>query len=156
MHRTPIQHRIFIVGMWIKAFDGALEIIGGFMLLLIRPATLNHLTIVLTQHELVEDPHDLIATALRQAASQLSASAQLFGSIYLIVHGLIKVGVVAGVLRGLRWAYPVAIGFLGLFVAYQIYRLSYHYSPGLLLLTLFDMLMIVLIWREYTIARSAE
>ncbi|MBX0328400.1 DUF2127 domain-containing protein [Oscillochloris sp. ZM17-4] len=63
---------------------------------------------------------------------------------------MVKLGVVAGVLRGQRWAYPLAIGVLGAFIAYQVYRLSYAFSLGLLLLTLFDAVIIGLTWREYT------
>lgn len=141
-------HRLFAAGMWIKALDGALEMIGGLLLLVLSPAAIGRLVMALTQHELVEDPHDRVATALR-SAGHLSASAQLFGSVYLIAHGLIKIGVVAGVLRGYRWAYPIAIGFLGLFIAYQVYRLSYAFNAGLLALTLFDIGMVGLTWHEY-------
>jgi len=156
MHNTTTRHRIFIVSLWGKAIDGALEIAGGLILLLVSPAALNRLVIVLTQHELVEDPRDLVATALRAAMSQLSTSAQLFGSIYLIVHGLIKIGIVVGVLGGHRRAYSVAIAFLSLFIAYQLYRLSYRFSVGLSLLTVFDTLIVWLIWREYGIANAAH
>src|SRR5881398_1488030 len=69
MRRSLGLHQIFAVGMWIKGLDGVLEVIGGIMLLLISPAALNRLVIALTQHELVEDPHDRVATTLRQAAA---------------------------------------------------------------------------------------
>jgi uncharacterized membrane protein len=147
--RTNLLHRIFALGIWVKGIDGVLEIIGGAILLLTSNAALNQMVIALTQHELIEDPHDWIATAARQAAAQLSANTQLFGSVYLFVHGLAKVVLVVGLLRGQRWAYPVGIAFLSLFVAYQLYRLSYQFSPGLLLLTLFDGVIVGLIWREY-------
>jgi len=150
IRRTIVLHRLFEAGMWVKGLDGVLEIIGGFLLLLRSPVALNRLVIILTQHELVEDPHDRLANALRATAAQLSTSTQLFGSVYLIAHGLIKIGVVVGVLRGHRWAYPAAIVLLGLFIAYQLYRLSYDYTLGLLLLTVFDMVMVGLTWREYT------
>jgi uncharacterized membrane protein len=135
--------------MWVKAIDGVLEIIGGFLLLLISNAALNRLVATLTQHELVEDPHDWIANALRQAVAQLSTNTKLFGSVYLIAHGLTKIVLVAGVLRGKLWAYPAAIGFLCLFIVYQIYRASYQPSPGLVLLTLIDVVIVCLLWREY-------
>jgi uncharacterized membrane protein len=32
---------------------------------------------------------------------------------------------------------------------YQLYRLSYVYSPGLVLLTFFDSVMVALTWHEY-------
>ena len=146
--RERVLHRIFEVGIWIKGADGVLEIIGGVLLLLISPATLNQLVAVLTQHEVIEDPHDHIATALRQVVQQLSANTLLFGSGYLIVHGLIKLLLVVGLQREQRWAYPAAIGFLCVFIAYQLYRLSYHYTVGLLLLTLFDVAMVGLTWHE--------
>jgi uncharacterized membrane protein len=133
-----------------------LEIVGGAILLLTSNATLNQLVIVLTQHELVEDPHDLVANAARQAVAQLSVGTKVFGGVYLIAHGLAKVVLVVGLLRGRRWAYPVAIGFLSLFITYQLYRLSYQLSAGLLLLTLFDVLIVGLIWREYRVLQRAD
>jgi uncharacterized membrane protein len=154
MRRRLLLHRVFVVGLWGKALDGALELVGGVLLLLIPPARIHALVIALTQHELVEDPQDWLATALRHAAAQLSVGSQLFGAIYLLVHGLVKLVVVAGVLRGQRWAYPTAIGVLGLFIAYQAYRLSYAFSPGLLLLTLFDLAIVGLTWREYVSSRD--
>ena len=149
VRRENVLYRIFVLGIWVKAIDGVLEIAGGFLLLVFNPATLNQFVIGLTQHELVEDPHDVIATSLRHATAQLSANTQLFASIYLVVHGLMKVGLVAGLLRGKRCAYPAAIGFLAVFIAYQCYRLSYQYSVGLLLLTLFDGVIVGLTWHEY-------
>ena len=152
--RNPVQreiflYRVFALGIWVKGIDGVLEIVGGFLLLLISPVMLNQFVMTLTQHELVEDPHDLIATTLRHAAAQLSANTQVFASLYLVAHGLVKVVLVVGLLRGKRWAYPAAIGFLCLFIVYQLYRLTYHASVGLLLLTLFDVVIVGLTWHEY-------
>ncbi|KPV48580.1 hypothetical protein SE17_37320 [Kouleothrix aurantiaca] len=153
MAETPSSagflHRAFAASVWLKAFDGVLEMAGGLVLLLTGNRSLNRLVIALTQHELAEDPHDLLANALRHAAAQFSASAELFASIYLIAHGLIKLALAVALLRGKPWAYPAALGFLGLFILYQLYRLSYSYSLGLALLTAFDVLVVVLVWREY-------
>src|SRR5262249_49581828 len=54
-----------------------------------------------------------------------------------------------GATRGYRWPYPGAIAFLCLFILYQLYRLSYAYSPGLVLLTFFDSVVVALTWHEY-------
>jgi uncharacterized membrane protein len=153
--RTLSLHRLFAASMWLKGFDGALEIIGGLFLLLLSPDTLHSLVITLTQHELVEDPQDWVANALRATFAQMSGGSQAFGSAYLIAHGLLKIGVVICVLRGYRWAYPAVIGFLGLFIAYQLYRLSYAFSLGLLALTLFDLVIVGLTWREYRASARA-
>src|SRR3954466_1807386 len=71
-HLALLLHRIFRLGIWLKGFDGILEIIGGGLLLAPSPASLNRWIVALTQHELIEDPHDWIATSLRHTANQLS------------------------------------------------------------------------------------
>jgi uncharacterized membrane protein len=150
--RADLLHRLFAVGVWLKGVDGVLELAGGLALLTLRNAALSRLAIALTQHELAEDPRDLLANAIRQAAAQVSASTQLFGAIYLLAHGLVKLLVVVGLLRGERWAYPGAIAFLCLFIGYQLYRLSYSFSAGLALLTLFDIAIVALTYREYRLS----
>ncbi len=132
---------MFVVGVWIKGLDGLLEIAGGMLLLFVSGAAINRLIALLTQHELAEDPRDLIAGALRSAASYLTPHTRRFGSAYLISHG----------------PYPVAIVFLWVFIGYQSYRLSYHFSVALLGLTLLDVIIVYLTWREYgAVRRHAE
>src|SRR5262245_36197309 len=56
--REQALYRLFELGVWVKGIDGILEICGGVLLLLTSPAALNRLVMMLTQHELVEDPQD--------------------------------------------------------------------------------------------------
>ena len=63
--------------------------------------------------------------------------------MYLLTHGIAKIVLVVGVLRGQLWAYPWMIALLSVFIVYQVYRLSYRLSIGLLLLTLFDVFVVV-------------
>jgi len=44
--------RTFAVGIILKGLDGVLEVLGGLLLLVLSPATIDQLTRVLTQHEL--------------------------------------------------------------------------------------------------------
>ncbi len=148
---TRLLHRVLELGLIIKGFDAVLEMIGGFLLWFASSVTFDQWVISLTQHELVEDPQDKVALFLRQAAPQLSADAQLFGGTYLVIHGFAKVVLITGLLRGKLWAYPATFGFLSLFIAYQIYRLSYNFSIGLLMLTFFDVIFALLILREYLV-----
>jgi uncharacterized membrane protein len=78
----------------------------------------------------------------------------LYGAVYLLSHGLAKVVLVAFVLRGKLWAYPWLIGLLGAFIVYQVYRLTYRFSVGLVLLTGFDLFVAWLTWREYQAKRA--
>ncbi len=148
---TRFLHRLLELGLIIKGFDAVLEMIGGLLLWFASSVTFDQWVISLTQHELIEDPQDKVALFFRQAIPQLSVDAHLFGSAYLVIHGLAKVVLITSLLRGKLWAYPATFGFLTLFIIYQIYRLSYNFSTGLLMLTFFDAIFTLLILREYLI-----
>ena len=142
-------HRLFAASVLIKGVDGLLETIGGILFMFVSPKALNSLVISLTAHELSEDPDDWFATTLRHAVHNLSSETTLFVSVYLVAHGLIKVFLVASLLRKKLWAYPTALWFLGIFLLYQLYRFSYTQSLGLLALSTFDLFVASLVWLEY-------
>jgi uncharacterized membrane protein len=140
---------IFKVGIAFKGIDGVLELVGGLLLLAIPVSKIDAFTRLLTQHELKQDPNDFIAGHVQSFADSLTGSATLFASIYLLAHGLVKVVLVVEVLRGKLRAYPWMIGFLVAFVLYQLYEIATHFTIGLTLLTVFDLLIIWLTWHEY-------
>ena len=149
MDTSPqLLKRSLRVGLIIKAIDGVLQLCGSALLLVIKPGTLNRAVVLLTQHELSEDPEDVIAQFLLRSAHQLGA-AKMFGAWYLFSHGLIKLLLVAAVLRQALWAYPALVGFLLVGVTYQLYRYSYGHSLWLVLLSLYDALIAWLVWHEY-------
>src|SRR4029450_10938175 len=138
----------FEVGILLKGLDGVLEVVGGLLLLVVSPATIDRVVTSLAQHELSEAPHHFLATHLLRTAHGLTGPAVLFGAIYLLAHGLVKVILVTALLKNQRWAYPWTIGFLGVFIVYQLYRLSFHPSVGLTALTIFDAAIAWLTYRE--------
>ncbi|WP_336885239.1 DUF2127 domain-containing protein [Brevibacterium daeguense] len=138
----------------LKGLDGVLELLGGVLLLIVSPAEMSSLLLLLTQHELSEDPQDLVANALTRLADGLTVSATLFGAAYLLVHGLVKVVLVWAVLRNRLWAYPWMIGFLLIFITYQTYQLVLAFSWGLAALTAFDIFIVWLTWHEYRAHRA--
>ena len=73
--------RVFEIAILLKGLDGILETIGGLLLLLISPSTINRLVAALTQHELSEDPHDFMATHLLNTTHGLSQSALSFSAL---------------------------------------------------------------------------
>ncbi|MFF2028747.1 DUF2127 domain-containing protein [Arthrobacter sp. NPDC058192] len=141
--------RTFRVILILKGLDGILELVGGILLLVVSPQQIGAMARALTQHELSEDPHDLVANALVQATGHLSGSASLFGAVYLLLHGLVKVVLVWAVLQDKLWAYPWMIGFLLVFIVYQSYKILVSFSWGMVLLTAFDAFIVWLTWREY-------
>jgi uncharacterized membrane protein len=151
---TTLLDRTFRVSLILKGLDGVLEVIGGVMLLIISPRQIGSIARFLTQHELSEDPHDVIANSLLHLTSSLSVSASLFGAAYLFLHGLVKIVLVWAVLKDKLWAYPWMIGFLLVFIVYQSYQIAVGFSWSLTLLTVFDIFIVYLTWREYWIHRN--
>jgi len=144
-----IEHTLFLLSVWSKGVAGLVETIGGLLLLFIPQAGLNVLIIFLTAPELAEDPTDRIATLLQHMVQELAADTKLFASGYLIVHGVIKVFLVAGLLGRRLWSYPVSLWFLAVFIAYQAYRFFFTHSLSMIALTIVDLIVAFLIWREY-------
>lgn len=144
-----VIHDAFLVSVWIKGLVGLIQVMSGIALLLVTQAWLVALVTRFTTPELSEDPQDLIATFLRHGAAQWGTSTQLFAGIYLIIHGVIKVLLVAGLLRRKMWSYPASMWVLGAFIVYQCYRYTHTHSIWLLLLTALDVVVVLLIHHEY-------
>lgn len=144
-----IFHEAFVLSVLLKGLNAVLEAVGGAVLLLIPPMKLSHWLVLLTQHELSEDPNDFLFTKLVALAHHLTTNTQLFAAIYLLSHGVMKLVVIASLLMGKLWAYPAMIVMLFLFIVYQLWRYSYTYSAWLLWLTAFDIVLIFLTLVEY-------
>src|SRR5260370_36703909 len=143
-----IEDAFFLLSVWSKGIAGLLETIGGLLLLFIPHTRLNALVVFLTAPELAEDPTDRIATLLQRMVHELAADTKLFASGYLIVHGIIKVVLVTGLLRRRLWSYPVSLCFLPGFIASQAYRFFFTHSVWMIALTIVDLIVAFLIWRE--------
>jgi uncharacterized membrane protein len=141
--------KAFRISLYLKGLDGLAEIVGGILLLLVKPDQINHWATRLTQGELSQDPHDFIANHILKSAHNLTGASLVFGAAYLLSHGLVKLILVVEVLRNHLWAYIALIAVTSLFVIYQLYRLTDKFSIGLVLLTLFDILIIYLTQKEY-------
>jgi uncharacterized membrane protein len=146
-------HQIFEVSILLKGAHALVECASGIVLAFVSTSAIVHLVNRFTQEELVQDPRDFLATHLLGWAQTFSVQAQHFYAFYLLSHGAVKLMLVAGLLRGKPWAYPASLAVLGLFIAYQLYRYSYAHSAGLIVLTIFDVIVIGLIWHEYRLVR---
>lgn len=148
-----IREFLFRASVSLKGLDAALEIIGGAALMAVSPDWILRMIALLTQAELAEDPRDLVANYLLHAAERLSLGGERFVAIYLLSHGVIKIGLVVMLLKDKLWAYPAAMIVFGMFIAYQLYRFTFTHAAGLLALSLFDAAMIWLILLEYRALR---
>jgi uncharacterized membrane protein len=142
-------HRVFDISLILKGIIALLEILAGILAYFVTQQFLLNLVLAVFHEELERDPHEFIANFLLQSVQKFSISTQLFTSIYLLCHGVIKAVLIAGLLRGKFGYYPSAIVVFMSFVIYQIYIYSFTYSIWLLLITLLDVIVIWLTWHEY-------
>lgn len=139
----------FEVSLWLKGIFALSEAVAGVAAYIASPRTLLTSVLWVTKDEFAEDPHDLVANFLMHTVQHLSGSAQKFAALYLLGHGVLKLWLIAGLLRRRLWYYPVSIAIFALFIVYQIYRYTFTHSVWLLLITVMDLVIIVLTWHEY-------
>ena len=154
-HPSTLLDKIFEGSLIIKGVTGALEFIGGFLLLFFDPSIVHDFLVLVTQKELIEDPHDMVANFLLQSTQHLLEGGKTFLIVYLWIHALIKLIAVIGILRNQLWAYPFSLITLGALMLYQVYSIIFvNVSIGMILLTAFDVFILWMIWREWGKAKS--
>ena len=149
-------HELFEISLILKGSFAILETLSGFLLYFISEAFISRIIIGLTQEDLSQDPHDFIANHIVHFGQSFSGGAQHFAGIYLISHGLVKLVLIIGLMRKYMWFYPISITVFGCFIIYQLYRYTFTGSVWLLVLTVFDLVVMYLIWREYQTLRHHE
>lgn len=158
MFRLPTKtalDKAFAIGLGLKALDAIVELVSGLFLLFVSPEQLQNWIRGSLAPELREGANGFVVTYLLHWITHLQQGVVLFAAIYLILHGVAKLVVVVEVLRGKSWAYVGLIVLLALFVVYQIYHMATTgLSPGYLLLTASDLIIIALTSVEYVRLRA--
>ncbi|MBB3712582.1 putative membrane protein [Limimaricola variabilis] len=152
--RRRLIHRLFEASLLFKGLFAGFETLAGLTLLVTPGAAILGLLDRVTAPELAQDPRDLLARTLLDASQKLSIETQHFYALYLLTHGGVKLVMVLLLARGMHWAYPVAMGVLALFIAYQIHLFVLAPSATLVALSLFDVAMIWLVHAEWRGARA--
>ncbi len=96
-------------------------------------------------------PASYLESPLLSFAHDAPVSAAAYISIYLAVRGLIKVFLIWAMLKKQLWAYPASLAVLALFVLYQLYQIYTTHSIILVAFTLFDLVVMYFIRREYQV-----
>jgi uncharacterized membrane protein len=143
-----LQHSAFRAGIGIKGFDGVLEAVGGLLLWFVKPSSFSWME-TFWLGLLAQNRHNFIAVHMLHMSERLSSSDPVFASIYLLSHGLVKVVLAIALWMNELWAYPLAIAVFSGFCVYQVYRYTFTHSESLIWLTVFDLGVVVLTWREY-------
>lgn len=139
----------FRLAMGWRIVYGALKLILGGMIL--KWATLDPAGLFyrLMQHEIIEDPGDLFVRLVGPMVEHISSNTSIFIALYLLFWGVVDIFLSVYILKRKLWAFRVALWVIAFFIIYEIYRLSYMHSLGLLIVIVVDMGMLLLIWIEY-------
>ena len=141
--------RLLRVALWLKGLDGGVELLAAAALAVVSPRALGGLTRQVVDHHLLGGPSGAVAERFAAGEADLTGSGRTFAVVYLALHGLVKLGLVVALLREVRPAYPVAVGVLAAFVLYEGHRAAVRGSLLLWLSTALDVVLIVLVVREY-------
>lgn len=138
-----------------KGIDGAVELVGGVLLLFLSPNEIWRVIYFLIQGELIEDPTDLVANLILHSAPKIIQT-RFSASTFLMLHGAVKLGLVAGLATNRLWSYPAAIAVFTAFTIYQVTQLAEKYSLFLATVTALDVVIVFLIIVEYRHVRQAK
>lgn len=148
--QSGLAHRTYILSLLFKGGIGAAQLAAGLGLALVPTARIKAFANWLARLQLVEDPTDPAALWLAHAMANLPQTVFNFYTIYLMLHGILNLALVAALVARLHWAYPAAILALIGFVIYQTYDFLTGQSAVMLVLSAIDIVVILLIWREWT------
>ena len=146
---STLLDRTFHAGITLKGIGGVLETIGGILLWFVSPASMSETVQLLFLQEFARNPDGFLTTHVLKQSSKLANMDPTFASLYLLSHGIVKVALVVCLWMNKLWAYPLTILVFAGFCVYQIRRYMHTHAISLVLLTIFDIFLIYLTWREY-------
>ena len=153
-HPKTILDKTYEIGIVLKGIDGILELLGAALLIFIPAHDFASFARWVTDVEAGSSRHGFISSHILQLGHDLAQGHNLFAILFLLTHGIVKVVLVACLLRQKLWAYPFGLAALTLFLAYQLYEMIMRPTFGMGFLTVLDAIIIWLVWREWQQVKS--
>lgn len=148
--QATTTERLFRIAVAIKGIDGGVQLVAAIALLFIPPTLVLRAAHAVITRDLVGDPNGALAAHLQEAAGHFAGGGtRWFAILYLLLHGLVKLGLVVALWRKIMPAYPVAVLVLAAFVVYEVIRAVHTHSIALPFFAALDVVIIVLVVREY-------
>jgi uncharacterized membrane protein len=148
-------YQFFRIGIILKGLVSLGEVVMGTLLFFI-PASAIISLIQMIREFLSAPQYNFITGHLDTLANEFTAGAVLFIALYLLSRGLVKVFIIWGLLRNKLWAYPTSLVILSLFVLFQIYQIFSGQTSLIIAITIFDLVVMYFIWREYKIIKAHQ
>ncbi len=151
----PSEHTIYELFKWSLIIKGAIslcEVVAGIALLFIPWPVVASVVDWLRAHASSGADSIVMAHLVKELANFTQATV-VFVALYFLVRGIVKLALIWQLLHNRFWAYPASLVVMGLFVLYQLYQITTGGSLLVVLLTVFDIIVLGLIWHEYRIVR---
>lgn len=144
-----VVHEFFLASILLKGLISLAEIIVGTAVLFVPHTAL--IAFLLPFIAYVPSMH--IQSLLLNEIARYTAGGTLFIALYFLPRGLIKIGLIIGLLKKKFIAYPLSLLFLGALVLYQCYQIIIPpHSLIISAITVFDLIVMYFIYREWKIA----
>lgn len=137
---------VFRFGILAKGIGATFETLVGALLLWSGDTV--QFVLELINNELIDDPDGFFGSHFHTLLAP-THEGQVFGGLYLLSHGVVKLFMLVGLWLNKLWAYPASLALFSLFILYQMVRYTSTHSTWLLVLTVLDLIMMWLIWHEY-------
>lgn len=153
--KLSTTERLFRIAIAVKGLDGGLQLLGAILLAFIKPAFLAGVAQQAITRDLLGAQEGALAKHLKLATDNfVHGDTRWFAILYLALHGVIKLGLVFALMKKIRPAYPIGIVVLAAFVVYELYRATQTHSIALPIFAVIDVVIIVLVFREYLALRK--
>ncbi|GAA4852937.1 DUF2127 domain-containing protein [Saccharopolyspora rosea] len=151
-----MTEKLFRVAVVLKGLDGVVQLLGGILVIFVPPSAITALAHVTTR-DVFGGAGGPLAQHFEQAAEHFAnGGTRTFVIAYLLVHGVIKIGLVIALLCKIRPAYPIAVVALGAFVVFEVLRATRTHSIELPFFAALDVLIIVMVIKEYFELRKQQ
>lgn len=145
----------FDISVFLKGFVSFVEVVAGTLAFFVPVSAVTDFLIRTVGDELSEHS-DVLGGYLIHSAQALSVQSGTFIALYLLSRGLIKLLLVVALFKNQLWAYPSSLVVLGAFVAYQCYQFAAGHSLFIAALTIFDLVVMYFIWREWRVLKALQ
>ena len=144
----------FLVSIFLKGAISFVECVAGVAAFFVSLPEFFQATLGIAAQVLGPSLSALIIPHLEKIVTEVTSMSVGFIGLYLLSRGLIKLVLIVAMLKNELRAYPLSLLVIGGFVLYQCYQIATHGSLGVVVLTVFDLIVMYFIWREYKILCS--
>lgn len=144
----------FHLSVTLKGVISFAEVVVGIIVFFIPISYLADIVIGLLVLIVPSSLVPVMVTSIGGVVQELESVGGAFVALYLLSRGLIKFILIVAVLKSQLWAYPSSLIVLGLFILYQFYQIFVTQSALIFFITVFDLIVMWFIWKEYQILRS--